>query len=226
MYKAVIFDLDHTLFDRYATFKSILEHKEAYTVFKKSVDKETILKEWTKADKNYVHLNSKHWDFSFEHLKTKGLLLDSVEKENFFWGNIAKLFALTAIPFPDTFSTLDALKASGLKLGIITNGRHALQMKKIEMLGIEKYFDEILISGDFNTYKPDRKLFDIMSERLNLAPKDMLFVGDNPTNDIYGPRNAGYKTAWINITGFWPIPEIERADYEINSLSELINIVK
>ena len=84
MLKAIVFDLDHTLFDRYATFECILSKEEAYTVFKKSVDKETILKEWTKADKNYVHLNSQHWDCMYDHLKAKGMLIDGIKKENFF----------------------------------------------------------------------------------------------------------------------------------------------
>ncbi len=225
MYKAVVFDLDHTLFDRYATFESILERKEAYTVFKDSAKKEEILNEWTYADKSFVHLNAKHWDLSFDHLKSKGMLLDSVKKENFFVDNIAKLFYLTAIPYPDTISTLEALKAEGIKLGIITNGRHTLQMKKIEILGIEKYFDEIIISGDYGVHKPDRILFDTMAQKLNFEPDEILFVGDNPINDIEGARNAGYKTAWINATGFWATPELKRADYEINKLKELIKII-
>lgn len=225
MYKAVVFDLDHTLFDRYATFKSILEKEEAYNVFKDSANKEEILKEWTWADKNFVHLNAQHWNLSFDHLKSKGLLLDSVKKENFFDDNISKLFSLTAIPYPDTLSTLEALKSAEVKLGIITNGRNALQMKKIDILGIEKYFDEIIVSGDYGVHKPDRKLFDTMSERLNLNPNEMLFVGDNPINDIDGARKAGYKTAWINVSGFWATPEIQPADYEIFSLCELINII-
>ncbi len=222
--KAVVFDLDHTLFDRYATFESILEQNEAYTVFKKSAGKKNILREWSYSDKQYLHSEERHWDFTYEHLMEKGMLLKKTQKENFFKNCIYKLFMLTAIPFPDTVSTLKALKAAGFKLGIITNGSHELQTRKIELLGIKDYFDEIIISKDLGTHKPDRKLFDIMCERLEIKSEDILFVGDNPINDIDGARKAGYKTAWISTVGFWATPKIKKADFEIDTLSDLLNI--
>lgn len=226
MYKAVVFDLDHTLFDRYATFKSILEKDLAYTVFKADKGADEILKEWTYVDKKYSHLFINHWDYTFDHLKSKDMILDTIQKENFFRNYIAALFGLTAIPYPDTISTLETLKNAGLKLGVITNGWHELQIKKIKMLGITDYFDEIIISRDFSSDKPDRRLFDIMAEHLDVKPEKILFVGDNPINDVDGARRAGYKTAWLNATGFWATPEIARADYEIDALCELTEILQ
>ncbi len=226
MFKAVVFDLDRTLFDRYATFKSILKTDIAYTVFKAEKGADAILKEWTFADKQFIHLGAKHWDCVYDHLKSKDLICDNIPKENFFADNIARLFSKTAILYPDTVSTLEHLKKAGIKLGIITNGKHELQMRKIEMLGITEYFQQIIISRDYNTDKPDRALFDIMAKRLNIAPKEILFVGDDPINDVDGARRAEYKTAWINASGFWPCPEIARADFEIDALNELIGILK
>lgn len=224
MYNAVVFDLDHTLFDRYATFKSILNNNVAYTVFNNTLTKEEILSRWTYADKNYIYANNA-WDLVYDYLKEKNVLKPNILKENFFEKNIKKLYMLAAIPYTDTISTLEALKSKNIKLGIITNGAHNLQYKKIELLGIEKYFDEIIISGDYRTNKPDVKLFNIMTNRLNINPQKALFVGDHPVNDINGARNAGYKTVWLNATGNRNCFNVPRADYEINALNEILNII-
>lgn len=224
MIKAVVFDLDHTLFDRYATFSSILSLPKAYTVFNEVLGKEKLLKLWSNADKELIHLDNP-WPRVYANLKKANALLPDIEEEAFYKKHIVELYKLTAVLYDDTLSTLNQLREAGFALGIITNGLPSTQNSKIALLGIKPYVDEIIISGEYNIDKPDRKLFDIMADRLSLKSEEMLYVGDHPLNDIEGARNAGYKTAWINATGRWSLPEIKRADYEINRLSELCSIL-
>ena len=86
-------------------------------------------------------------------------------------------------------------------------------------------FDEMIVTGDYGIHKPDRKIFDIMRERLGLSPEEMVYVGDNPVNDIKGARDAGWKTIWMNSTGYWD-KKIPRADREIQSITEILRAVK
>ena len=224
MLKAIVFDLDHTLFDRYATFECILSKEEAYTVFNKELGKEKVHSLWSEFDKKFIHFENP-WDLIFDALKESGALLPEIEKQGFYKNSISFLYKLGAVLYNDTIDTLIKLKAAGYKLGIITNGNPATQNIKLSLLNISEYFDEIMISGDFNTNKPDKMLFDIMAERLELKPQEVLFVGDHPINDISGARGAGMKTAWINATGDWEFPELARADYEIDTLSELCDLL-
>ncbi len=222
MYKAVVFDLDHTLFDRYETLSCIIEIGIAYTIFKSEVDKETLKKEWIYADKHFCLLG---WDKVYDYFKSKDLLKDNIQKEGFFKTYIEPMYMHLAIAFDFTIPTLNSLRKKGYKLGLITNGSHSLQMRKLEMLKLEEAFDEIIISGDYNTDKPDRFLFDKMAELLDCSPEEMLYVGDNPLNDVDASRLAGYTPVWVKTSGIWSHPEIEKCELQINDVSELLKFL-
>ena len=52
---------------------------------------------------------------------------------------------------------------------------------------------------------------DIMREKLGFSADEIVYVGDNPVNDIKGARSAGWHTIWMNSTGYWDEKE-KRAD--------------
>ena len=222
MFKAVVFDLDHTLFDRYKTLRSIIESGNAYNIFKKEIPAEKIIEEWIYADK---HFCPHGWDGVFDHLKDKGLFAGDYNRKTFFKECIVPLYMKTAVPFPFTIPTINELKNRGYKVGLITNGDHTLQMRKLEMLGLDNIFDEIIISRDYGTDKPDRLLFDKMGELLGLKNSEMVYVGDHPLNDVDGSRRAGYTPVWVKTSGIWSHPEIEKCALEVNDVSELLGIL-
>ena len=222
MYKAVVFDLDHTLFDRYETLSRIIDSGIAYTIFSSETDKQTIKNEWIYADK---HFCPHGWDGVYDYLKNKGLLRESLEKKGFFKNHIEPLYMQIAVPFPFTIPTLNALKQRGYKLGLITNGDHPLQMKKLEMLGLQSIFDEVIISHDFGTDKPDRFLFDKMAELLGCENAEMVYIGDHPLNDVDASRRAGYTPVWVRTSGVWSHPDIEKCELQVDNVSELLKFL-
>ena len=112
-----------------------------------------------------------------------------------------------------------------MKLGIITNGPHKNQDLKLEMLGLKPYVDEIVISGDLPAGKPERLPFDVMSERIGIPANELLYVGDNPLNDVFASRNAGYIPVWVATTGTWIFGDLKRADHEIKTIAEIPELV-
>ncbi len=222
MLKAIIFDLDHTLFDRYATFEKIVVSQESSALFAPNVSKEAIKAEWEFADRKYVHTG---WEYIYGHLKEKGLLNKGIVYEDFFPKYVRPLFSAYAANFDFTAGVLEQLHR-GYKLGIITNGDHELQARKIELLGIARFFDEIVITGDYGFHKPHTEIFNIMAKKLNLNPKEMIYVGDHPLNDVEGSRKAGYTPVWVNTTGNWSFPEIEKPELCVDTIAELPEIIK
>ena len=91
----------------------------------------------------------------------------------------------------EVHDTLSAL-SSQLPLIGITNGN-----VNAEKIGIASYFDVILHASTTRPMKPARAMFDEAAQRLNIAPKYILHVGDNMTKDIYGAINAGFQSAWF-----------------------------
>lgn len=106
---------------------------------------------------------------------------------------------------PEARTTIDALKALGMKLGIITNGEAAVQNGKIDALGIRSLLDVVLISSVEGISKPDPAIFHRAAARLQLGDGECLFVGDNPKVDILGAEAAGMPAAWLeNTLSPWP----------------------
>lgn len=125
-------------------------------------------------------------------------------------------------PSSATTSFLEALVATALPFGIITNGS-ARQRHKIELLGFDQLTSCIFISHLFGAKKPDPAIFLAAAARLEVPPGEVLFVGDHPYNDIWGASQAGMRTAWLRRATPWPetLPTTI-ADMALHSLTELL----
>ena len=220
MIKAVIFDLDHTLFDRHGTLKSLVPRlREEFQVNTKMTDDE-IGDIWCYADDHFVYIG---WEHIHAYLIKMGVFSRAPEYKDYS-AFIYKHFEKNAVAFPETVPMLNELRAKGYKTGLITNGYPYLQYAKVDMLGLRECFDEIMVTGDYGIHKPDRGIFDIMREKLSLSPEEMVYVGDNPINDIEGARGAGWKTVWMKSTGYWD-EKIAPADREVGTVNEVIDAV-
>ena len=197
--RAVIFDLDHTLFDRHGTLREAAKQfRHAFRV-KEGVTDEEIARLWCYADDHFVYDG---WKYVLAYLAENGVF-EEVPPYDSYRSFVYENFARVAVRFEGTMPMLTALKKTGRSVGLITNGNHALQYKKLEMLGLRYIFDEIIVSGDVMVDKPDKDIFMLMSDKLSLPPAQMVYVGDNPRNDIAGARDAGYHTIWMKSTGTW-----------------------
>lgn len=216
MIRGVVFDLDHTLYDRYGTIELGAEAMYKYGA-KKSVSREEIAREWIRCDKELIHLGPRVMygelgkSHIFEKEQTAEHLLDAH----------VELFSAVAKPFDFTIPTLTELRARGFKLGLITNGSGTLQRRKLALLGLENAFDHILIGGEFGLHKPHTEMYDEMSRLLDIAPSELMYVGDNPINDVDASRKAGYVPVWVRTTS-WHFPDIEQPALQVDKVSELL----
>lgn len=129
----------------------------------------------------------------------------------------------SAFVYEETFQVLDELKDK-YKLGLLTNGSPSLQQTKLAITPeLIPYFDEIVISGDFGSGKPDPAIFDYMLSQLEVKPEEALMVGDNLRTDILGASKVGIDSVWINHHG----EESDNVEptYEISRLNEVLNII-
>lgn len=89
-------------------------------------------------------------------------------------------------PFEDVMRNLRLLSRTDLILGVITAGLEIKQAEKIIRLGLYPFFDPraIFISDQIGISKPNVKLYATACQQLDLAPETVMYVGDNPTQDI------------------------------------------
>ncbi|MBU7592365.1 HAD family hydrolase [Metabacillus halosaccharovorans] len=217
MIKAVLFDLDGTLLDRDESIKRFIHNQyQRLNKYLCHIPKDTYIQRFIELDnRGYVWKDKVYQqlseEFQISGIKWEGLLQDYINK-----------FKDYCVPFDNLIQMLEELKSSNLKLGIITNGYGQFQMDNIKALGIENYFEVILVSELEGLKKPDPKIFIRALEQLNASPEQSIFLGDHPKNDVKAAQNVGMKGIWKKDVQW----ENVKADFTVNDLAELVLIIK
>jgi putative hydrolase of the HAD superfamily len=97
-----------------------------------------------------------------------------------------------AILFPDSMDSIKELKRMDYKLFLVTFGNRKVQKKKIKVLGLEKAFNEIIITDD---PVGKEKCFKEILTKHHLEPEQVLCVGDKIKDEIEIGRKLGMSTA-------------------------------
>lgn len=100
------------------------------------------------------------------------------------------------IIYPETVATLEALSKVA-RLCIISNTQRLFTMPELAHFDLPCYFEQIIISSDLCLCKPDPAIFEAGCERMNVAPENAIYVGDNIFDDVYGAGQVGMKTVWL-----------------------------
>lgn len=93
--------------------------------------------------------------------------------------------------FPDASPCLQALRDGGVLTAVISNGNHAQQQAKLRNIGLESALDAIFTSESIGHPKPMPEAFLKPCQALGVLPTHALYVGDNFRVDIEGARTAG-----------------------------------
>ncbi len=111
------------------------------------------------------------------------------------------------------------------KLILITNGLKTVQRKRFNNSSIKKYFLDIIISEEIGYAKPDPKMLEYATSKMDSANKtEMLIIGDSLSSDIKAGNNFGIDTCWYNPSGKSIDQEVE-ITFEISDLKELLSIL-
>jgi HAD superfamily hydrolase (TIGR01549 family) len=126
--------------------------------------------------------------------------------------------------FADGLPAIAELRARVDRLALITNGPADTQQHKIDVVGLARHFDAIVISGAAGVAKPDPAIFELAAAQLDLPLSAIWHVGDSLQADVAGALNAELGGAvWLNRSGVRTTAAQAQArpHFEIASLSEL-----
>jgi putative hydrolase of the HAD superfamily len=127
-------------------------------------------------------------------------------------------------PYPGVEDTIRRLH-SKYHLAIVSDGQAAYATPELNVVGLSVYFDPIIISGDFGHRKPDVRLFTTALTNMNMAPSEVLFVGNDMYRDVYGAQKLGIKTVFFRSDQNVQEKEGVKPDYIIYNFSELLNAI-
>ncbi len=102
--------------------------------------------------------------------------------------------------FPEVPDMLTALKAAGLKTGILSNGTPRMLSGAVDSAGIGENLDAILSVEKLGVFKPHPSVYRMVDGHFCVDPKQVLFVSSNGWDAAYAAHH-GFQTVWVNRTG-------------------------
>jgi putative hydrolase of the HAD superfamily len=224
--KAVLFDIDDTLFD-----STTLAKMARVNAIKAMIECGLPIKSVQKGYRLLMRIVEKYGSNYDEHfdrlLEALGCTRDpKVIAAGIIAYHDTKLGYIK--PNPDVIPTLIALRDEGCELGIVSNGRSVKQWEKLIRLGLHHFFDAVIISEDVRSEKPQSKIFRVAIEGLGVKPEETIYVGDDLETDVLGANKAGL----ISIRVFrqkYEKPILNKdmqPKFTITKISELLSIIK
>lgn len=177
----VVFDLDDTL------YKEVEYLKSAFREIARVLEKET------RQDLFERMMNLYRAD-----KEVFGTIIEEYEIETKTRSDLVEMYRNHK---PDIYlddhiaAKLNEIKRNGIATGLITDGRSHTQRNKLKSLGLQNYFDEVLISEEFGSKKPDPGTFEYIQDKLE--GEGYVYIADNIQKDFIAPNNMGWNTVCL-----------------------------
>ncbi len=147
-----------------------------------------------------------------------GVTLDAAAQQRLVdaWQNVSA--------YPDTVPALRVLHEQGVRCAVLTNGTPATSAAAIANAGIEELIDVTLSVESAGVFKPDRRVYELVTDHYGVPAGQLIFVTSNGW-DATGAAAFGMRVAWCNRVGapaetFGPPPE-----WTLGELQALTTIV-
>ena len=127
-----------------------------------------------------------------------------------------------ASAFPDARPAIEALRPH-YRLALLSNADDDFLGECLARNDLQ--FDTVVTSEQAEAIKPNPAIFEYLSRKLDVAPANVLYAGDNPIPDVLGPHRAGMMSAWVNRTGVRKPRNVPQPDVRVRSLEELMGLL-
>ncbi|MBN1438111.1 MAG: HAD family hydrolase [Anaerolineales bacterium] len=100
--------------------------------------------------------------------------------------------------FPDTLPALERIRASGLRLAMLSNASDEENVRTmLEGHGLKSFFDPVVISAAIGIRKPDPRAFWPILAAWKIPASELVMVGDQLGKDVRGGLGLGMRTIWL-----------------------------
>lgn len=230
LFKHIIFDLDHTLWDFNRNSKETLD-----TLFHQHQLQNILQSPFSSFLEEYYKVTNTLWqqydnkEITKEELRNLRLptVFKTFKFEDHKLAQRLETQYLSICPhkphlIEGAVEILDYLKDKNIPLHLLTNGFKEIQYQKIKASKIEHYFETITTSECSGFSKPDNRAYFFKLNKLNTEAKDCLMIGDNLVSDIQGSQAIGMKNIFFNPN---KIQHQETPTYEVHYLLDIKNLI-
>lgn len=98
--------------------------------------------------------------------------------------------------YPEVRETLGRLRER-YALAVVSDGQSVWERAEMKALGLDEYFETVIISGDVGFRKPDPRMFELALSAMRLRPDEALYIGNDMYRDVFGARRCGMGTVFF-----------------------------
>lgn len=205
--RAVIFDLDDTLFDHYHSVQSgllalqgvyprlslhsLADLTETYVDLVETLHIQVLRGLLTIDQARIQRIQSFFLKYD------RALSLDEAQQAASFY---RAAYQAARQPVAGALALLQQLHAD-TKIGIITNNGSQEQREKLSACGLAPWIDVLVISEEVGVIKPEPAIFEIALKQLDCEANQVVMLGDAWQTDILGAHGAGIRPVWLNRFG-------------------------
>lgn len=223
-YKFLLFDLDHTLLD----FDAAEDIALTQLLEEEGVEDIQTYKDY------YVPMNKALWKDLEQKKITKDALINTrfeklfahfgIEKDGSYLAERYQFFlSKQGQTYLGVEDLLKNLMKQGYELYAATNGITGIQTRRLAQSGLAPYFNQVFISEQLQTQKPDALFYEKIGQQIEGFSKEKtLMIGDSLTADIQGGNNAGIDTIWYNPHHLENKTQAQPT-YEVHSYKDLLD---
>ncbi|NHJ39458.1 MAG: TIGR02253 family HAD-type hydrolase [Asgard group archaeon] len=225
-FDAVLFDLDDTLFN--STLMSQTARRNAIRAIREAgveLDEDEAFDKLMQIVEEYGSNYGEHFNRLIEELGYEihpKLIAAAIVAYH------SSKYALLR-PFPDVILTLLTLMKADIKIGIISDGIKVKQWEKLMYLGIQHFFDVVIINDLPSQWKPANYSFDLVMQKLNFRkPEKLIYIGNKIDTDIIGANRAGFVSVLFDPAKKIDVKTLEgekKPQYHIQRINEIIEII-
>lgn len=232
--KAVLFDLDDTLFDHlYSTRQGLDAVCQAYPCFQQRPLDE-LFADYTRL-LDEVHLRVLEGSLTIDEARRERFrrffLLHGPETED-----LLSAIEHAAMLHRETYQASRQVVAGAIpllehlrgkvKVAVVTNNLVAEQVEKLSHLRMDHLIDELVTSEETGYIKPDPGIFSIALERLACRAEETVMIGDSWRSDVLGARSTGIRAIWFNRTSIsCPDPALATEIRALEPLDEVMRLI-
>jgi len=224
--RAVLFDLDHTLFDTEKTERRALG----------AVARAAGVPLGARAIAAYRTINTHVWgEYRAGRITSKELRvlrfhlwLEKMDRDPAPATGLAPMYLDAFSSRGDLIAGASAAVRSisrlGLRVGVVTNGIDRVQRRRLKASELAESFSVVVTSERAGFTKPDPRIMELALKRLRVRPEETLYVGDDPHVDGLAANRASVPFIWFNPKST-PQPASITVHHQVTTLRQLRSLL-
>jgi HAD superfamily hydrolase (TIGR01549 family) len=111
-----------------------------------------------------------------------------------------KAYRAARRPVPGAIPLLRRLRSMA-KIAVVSNNLIEEQKEKLRCCELYPFVDCLVVSEEIGAAKPEPAIFEVVLSRLRCGAQEAVMVGDSWTEDIIGAHGVGIRPVWLNRYG-------------------------